>query len=737
MTTPENNTYPTKEALKTNLNFSQKTLSDFEVISVIGRGTFGNYFKVRDKENGQVYAWKEIQNLKLNEVFKKFLDAEIKVLQQLQHPHLVRYFHHLVNYESRSIFVIMEYCEGGDLAQLIAKAEIENKRFEERYIWRVLFQICNALCMCYKKSKQSILLQLDIRPANIFLDTKGNAKLVDFGLSRLLRRGEESIGTSHDTSTEIIKSSKYDKKSNVWAVGCLIYEMCCLRPPFSGTEYEQLPTIPDIYSADLQEIIKYTFEPKSDQNACIQLLCHHPLLQENINQSDNDFPVLVDIELPPQDFSADTRKWEYSPLQSLSRTNFKEQNSFNEEYGQRLLSITGIFTPDLKSELFYSARRKIFPMNSKLQLSDPELYESIRCSDEESLKPQASERLATRFKNISKPYEVTQQVFNSILQERLKAIKAQESLLKLREEDLNVREQQLIEKEKRLIAFEQRLASESKNLDILGLQNCTNERLLMTMSNEKQKASNVLPAAAPEAPTKHDDTYCTIEPNDISLSQQPTMAKLNMASLPALKVFPTLRKVTFQSPKKIFTYQMQSKKQKTVLLDSSNRNQIHSSTCSKISEHSNESAAASSTSSTSTTKRKSILSIFGLHRSNKEIKNISPSSVNVKTGGAATATKENAKEQKGQPLHKQEEHIISKCETAELNNIWTTEHKKAAFEMLAAMNAAKSSNYSNSQRHKMRQSIRGRNTLQRSGTRRSLVVPASISNSHERDQIFI
>lgn len=740
-------------------NFAKKTLQDYEVISVIGNGAFGTCFKVRDKDTGELYAWKGMDYDELSEIQKESLVSEIRVLRQLQHPNIVQYYHHLVNHEAKSIFIVMECCEGGDLAQLIAKAKAENKRFEERYIWRVLFQICRALQVCHNKIKDGTILHRDIKPANIFLDMEGNAKLGDFGLARMLRRNESFaetfVGTPYYMSPEIVKGSKYDRKSDVWAVGCLIYEMCALRPPFKGKEFTQLSanisngkfsSIPDVYSNDLQEIIAFMLEVEHEHRPSIEVISRHPILVRNIIDLGNQFPKLIDIESGEQDFyvssnESDARsKLDYSPLRDFSSTTFSEQNSFHEGYGQRRLSITGVFTPDLRTELFYSAKRRIFPINPKLQLSDPELYETIRREEyatiDETVMPTAAKQPSLANESATSPDLLTRDVFDCVLQERLHAIRAQESLLQQREEILNMREQQLNEKEKRLIAFEQSLVAKHNTLieeQIIksnppSRPSSVNERSRMPLPDVKTTSPLPPPIPPRKAPTL-DETYCTIEPSDTTLLHQPTVAKLDLASLPAPKAFPALRKVTFQSPKKFITYDIESKTSK--ITAPSNTNQMQTSVSSKGSDDSAESSSTTNSTSSTTHRRKSILSIFGLSRNNKDVNNKTPATAQSTTSSSSSSVQGNIAQSSNTqerltPPPTKEERILSKCETAELTNIWTREHKKAAFEMLAAMNAASRSsdttnNLGNAPRHKIRQSVRERSTLQRNRMRRSLM----------------
>uniref|UniRef100_A0A1I8N4M9 non-specific serine/threonine protein kinase n=1 Tax=Musca domestica TaxID=7370 RepID=A0A1I8N4M9_MUSDO len=742
--------------------FAKKTLQDYEVISVIGNGAFGTCFKVRDKETGELFAWKGMDYDELSESQKESLVSEIRVLRQLQHPNIVQYYHHLVNHEAKSIFIVMECCEGGDLSQLIAKAKAENKRFEERYIWRVLFQLCRALQVCHNKIKEGTILHRDIKPANIFLDLEGNVKLGDFGLARMLKRNESFaetfVGTPYYMSPEMVKGSKYDRKSDVWAVGCLIYEMCALRPPFKGKEFTQLSAnisngkfskIPEIYSKDLQEIIAFMLEVEYEQRPSIEVISRHPILVRNINDLGNQFPRLIDIESVEQDFyvTTDERdvrcKLEYSPLRDFSSTVYSEQNSFHEGYGQRRLSITGVFTPDLREELFYSAKRRIFPINPKLQVSDPELYETIRREEyatiDETIKPRYFPQ-EEHCVGLS-PDVLTRDIFDGVLQERLHAIRAQESLLRQREEALNSREQQLNEKEKRLIAFEQSLMEKYKafNENQIAKTNSSqrpssvNERSRISLP-DMRPASELPPPIPPRKPVNPDETYCTIEPTDTTLLHEPTVAKLNLASLPAPKAFPALRKVTFQSPKKFITYDIESKPCK--LSAAISANQMQTSVSSKGSDDSNESSSttnsATSAGSSTTNRRKSILSIFGLSRNNNK-EPMAPN--NNQTNKSAPSTlpptsapliieKVTTAQERLAPQPQKEERILSKCETADLTNIWTKEHKKAAFEMLAAMNAAGNEG-SMAPRHKIRQSVRERNTLQRNRMRRSLMAPTN------------
>ncbi|XP_017116281.1 serine/threonine-protein kinase Nek2 [Drosophila elegans] len=734
------------------MDFSQKTLQDYEVLAVMGNGSFGTCYKVRDKSTGELFAWKGMNYDELDEAKCEDLVSEISVLRQLQHPNIVQYYHHLVNREAKSVYIVMECCAGGDLAQIVQRARTQRKRFEEPYIWRVLFQLCRALQVCHNKIPNGTILHRDIKPANIFLDEAGNAKLGDFGLARMLRRDQSFaasfVGTPHYMSPELVRGRKYDRKSDVWAVGCLVYEMCALRPPFRGRAFDQLSEkiaqgefsrIPAIYSADLQEIIAFMLAVDHEQRPGIEVIIRHPLVVRNISELDGKFPSLIEAgedfyTLPTGGRLFEDEQDEEVPPE-LSSTLFTEQYSFNEGYGQRRLSVTGVFTPDLRSELFYSAKRKIFPPK-KLQLSDPALYESIRREEraEERQVEQEQERRRTKDQQeqqkrvqdslskdhfteaTSSPRALTQNIFDEVLKTRLHAIRAQESLLQQKLEELQAREQELQLGEQRVQSLERQLQ----------------EKLIQQEKHTCSCRQPIAPPIPPRKPVKshHDDTYCTIELNETS----PTVAKLNLATLPAPKSLNTLRKVTFQSPQKFVTYGIEN-------MPPSVANPTVNPTPAAVPMQMSVSSNDSGDSQASSTRRKSILSLFGLSRGSKAASKSLPAVNQVPQAAPARLQRPPLALK---PPVTQEQPAVA----PPVANLWTKEQKKQAFELLAAMNAAEREaggggaaggcGPGGARRQHLRQSVRERNsTLQRNRMRRSLVVPSGHQKLSTRDQMVI
>jgi NIMA (never in mitosis gene a)-related kinase len=128
----------------------------------------------------------------------------------------------------------MEYCPGGDLQHFITSTRGHCEQITEDQIWLTLSELAVALRDCHFRPER--ILHRDIKPANVFIDADGHVKLGDFGLARPLTSdfANTMVGTPFYMSPELISGKRYDEKSDIWALGCVIYEMAVLRPPFNS-----------------------------------------------------------------------------------------------------------------------------------------------------------------------------------------------------------------------------------------------------------------------------------------------------------------------------------------------------------------------------------------------------------------------------------------------------------------------------------------------------------------------
>ncbi len=176
--------------------------------------------------------------------------------------------------------IIMEYCERGDLFQKITHYKKNDLTFDEREIWNVLVQILLGLKALHDRR----IFHRDLKSANIFLCKNGAVKIGDMNVSKIAKKGMlyTQTGTPYYASPEVWRDKPYDHKSDIWSLGCIVYEMCALKPPFRADNMEGLykkvikgsyDKLPSRYSPDLSEVIKMmlSLQP-SHRSDCAKLL---------------------------------------------------------------------------------------------------------------------------------------------------------------------------------------------------------------------------------------------------------------------------------------------------------------------------------------------------------------------------------------------------------------------------------------------------------------------------------
>lgn len=159
------------------------------------------------------------------------LFKEVQLLQQLKHPNIINYSISFV--EGNELYIVLELADGGDLSKLIRYFQRKNELLTERSITKYYIQICSAVKYIHSKR----ILHRDIKPANIFMTSDGCVKLGDFGHGRFFgqntRAAHSIVGTFYYMSPERIQESGYSFSSDIWSLGCILYELITLHSPFS------------------------------------------------------------------------------------------------------------------------------------------------------------------------------------------------------------------------------------------------------------------------------------------------------------------------------------------------------------------------------------------------------------------------------------------------------------------------------------------------------------------------
>ncbi|XP_029057495.1 serine/threonine-protein kinase Nek1 isoform X4 [Monodon monoceros] len=231
----------------------------------IGEGSFGKAILVNSIEDGRQYVIKEINISSMSSKEREESRREVAVLANMKHPNIVQYRESFE--ENGSLYIVMDYCEGGDLFKRINAQK--GILFQEDQILDWFVQICLALKHVHDRK----ILHRDIKSQNIFLTKDGTIQLGDFGIARVLNSTVElvrtCIGTPYYLSPEICENKPYNNKSDIWALGCVLYEMCTLKHAFEAGNMKNLvlkiisgsfPPVSLHYSYDLRSLLSQLFK---------------------------------------------------------------------------------------------------------------------------------------------------------------------------------------------------------------------------------------------------------------------------------------------------------------------------------------------------------------------------------------------------------------------------------------------------------------------------------------------
>eukprot|EP00742_Colponemidia_sp_Colp-10_P011693 GILJ01013030.1.p1 GENE.GILJ01013030.1~~GILJ01013030.1.p1 ORF type:complete len:564 (-),score=86.56 GILJ01013030.1:207-1850(-) len=271
-------------------------MEGYEVLGHIGTGSFGTVSRIKRKSDGKVMVWKELNYGSMSEKEKQQLVAEVNILRELRHPHIVRYHDRFIDKARSKIYIVMEHCEGGDLATLIKKCKREREYVPEDTIWKIFTQVVLALHECHRRADGKIFHR-DLKPGNVFLDGQQNVKLGDFGLARVMSKESQfaytHVGTPYYMSPEQINESKYNEKSDIWSAGCLLYELAALSPPFEASNHLALAIkirggrfdrVPSRFSEELQRVIKWMLSSDPTQRPSVDDLLNVPQVSLRVRE---------------------------------------------------------------------------------------------------------------------------------------------------------------------------------------------------------------------------------------------------------------------------------------------------------------------------------------------------------------------------------------------------------------------------------------------------------------------
>ena len=255
-----------------------RLIKDYKIIRILGKGSYASAYLVTKELSGinQSYVIKQIPLEDLSPSEKEEVKTEAKLLSQIKSDFVVKYYESFE--ENNFLNIVMEYCELGDLEHLLKQRN--NIPLNDNFIWKLFIQIVIGLADLHNMK----ILHRDLKTSNIFLTKNYDVKIGDLGVAKKLSNNDFTktvIGTPYYLSPEICKEKPYNEKSDIWALGCILYELCTFKHPFDSTNQAALinkilkenpKQIPYTFDYYFNEIIKKLLQKNMNKRPSCKLI---------------------------------------------------------------------------------------------------------------------------------------------------------------------------------------------------------------------------------------------------------------------------------------------------------------------------------------------------------------------------------------------------------------------------------------------------------------------------------